>query len=127
MDNLTLKKQYTVLDKFELIENSLESIKNLLINLKQKESDWSWYSEEESCTFDIKNNDKWHTLSIQPREWWFYLVLETNIYLIKKFLYFFERKTNKFFKEIENIDDVIKEIELFSSMDEERYLSHFEY
>ena len=39
MDNLKLKKQYTVLNKFELVENNLESIKNLLINLKQKESD----------------------------------------------------------------------------------------
>lgn len=127
MDNFTLKKQYLVLDKFELIENNLESIKNILINLKEIENNWDWYSEEESCTFDIKNNDKWHTLSIYPTKLWFSVTLISNIYKNKKFLYFFERKTNEFSKEILSIDDMIKEIEIFSTMEEERYLINFEY
>jgi hypothetical protein len=74
-----------------------------------------------------KKDNSWNKLEIFAWIDWenFYLELYVNRWIQANFLIFFNRIKNKFSKNVNDIDEVIKEVKNFISMGEDIYRDDF--
>ncbi len=126
MENIKITKEYLILDKRELITNNIDEVKNLLNIQKTEIEEWKWDSEDYPFSIIIERIDNpWNKINIYGLPDWFLIELYSNIWVIKKMFFFFERKLNKFSRNYTKVEDVIDEVKLFSSYREEDFINHF--
>lgn len=145
MKNIKLIENFLILNKKnEFNDSSIDDVKKFLERQIKEIKEWKWnghYKESiiwwgedlsEKYPFSIileKKDNKWNKLEIFAWIDWddFNLNLYVNKWIPSKFLIFFNAIKKKFSKNLKTVNEVINEIEVFISKNEEIYRDEFNY
>lgn len=135
MNNIKLTEKFLFLDKKNSFnEPNVEEVRKLLERQIKEIKEWKWTDWDlyEDYPFAIileKKDNIWNKLEIFAWIDWDYfdLYLHVNKWIKSEFLKFFNFTKKKFSKELKTIDEVIVEVQKFSSKNEEIYRDEFSY